>query len=153
ECGQFLALAQTVLRSAQILQRGGQFARACFYAFKQPYVFNRNYCLVSESGNQCDVIGIKRSNSRTRQYDDADWDPFPQKRNTKRRPISATPLSFKECIFWISKNVWDMDGTSFERRTCCDRPTTWSDRLLFQIVYPFGYVTAASSTTINITIS
>jgi hypothetical protein len=46
-----------------------------------------------------------------------------------------------------------MDDAPFERGTCCDRPTAWSDRLLFQIINPFGYVTAAGSATINIALS
>ena len=39
-----------------------------------------------------------------------------------------------------------MDGASFKHRTRCNRTATGLDRLLFQIFYPFGYVTAARST-------
>ena len=51
------------------------------------------------------------------------------------------------------QNIGDVDGASFERRTRCNRTATWLDRLLFQIFYPFGYFTAARSTTINIALS
>src|SRR5262245_56464435 len=46
--GELLRLDQTVLRCAQVLQRGGQLARAGFHTFKQTHVLNCDRCLVGE---------------------------------------------------------------------------------------------------------
>ena len=99
------------------------------------------------------MIGLKWLNGPTRQHHHADWKPLPQERNAESRPIAAAPLSLKECIFGINKDVGYMHGAFFECRACCNRAASGQDRLLFQIVYPFGYVAAAGSTAISIALS
>ena len=54
ERGELLRLHQAVLRGAQILQRGSQFARARPHVFKQPRVLDRHHRLVGKRLQQID---------------------------------------------------------------------------------------------------
>src|SRR5262245_21261601 len=67
ERGELLRLYQTVLCGAQILQRCRQFARSCFYAFKQPHILDRNGRLVRKGRDQLDLLVSKGPNFRTQQ--------------------------------------------------------------------------------------
>ena len=51
--GELLRLHQAILRSPQVFQRCGQFARAGLHAFEQSYVFDRK-----EDRHVLDVLGL-----------------------------------------------------------------------------------------------
>jgi hypothetical protein len=56
ERGELFGLNQAILRGAQILQRGGQLARARLHAVKQPHVLDCDCRLVSKGCNQLDLL-------------------------------------------------------------------------------------------------
>ena len=76
ERGELLRLDQTVLRSPQVLQRLRQLARASFYAFKQPYILDRDCGLVGKRRDQFDLLVGKRPHLVTCQRQNADRSPL-----------------------------------------------------------------------------
>ena len=81
--GELLCLDQTILRCAQILQRRRQVTRASLHAFKQPHIFNCDYCLVGESRQQLDMLVIERLNCNSAYNKYTDWIAFAQKGQSK----------------------------------------------------------------------
>ena len=62
--GQLLRLHQTILRGAQILQRGGQLARARLDAFKQAYILDRDRRLVGEGATSSICLSVNGRTAR-----------------------------------------------------------------------------------------
>ena len=91
--GKLLRLHQAVLRGAQVLQRGGQFARASLDAFEQADVLNCNRGLVGKGRDQLDLLVGEGPHLRARQGQHTDRTTLAQHRNGKQRAEIAQSLS------------------------------------------------------------
>jgi hypothetical protein len=68
EGSEFLRLNQAVLRSAQVLQRSGQFSCASLHFLEQTHVLDCDYRLISEGLYQLDLLVREQVHVRARYY-------------------------------------------------------------------------------------
>ena len=79
----FSRLHQAILRGAQVLERGGQFARARLHLVEQAHVLDRDHRLVGEGLDQLDLLVGERPHGFTLQNDHPDGDSFAQQRDSQ----------------------------------------------------------------------
>src|SRR5262249_25065599 len=130
ERGKLLCLNKSVLGGAQILQGGGQFARASLNAFKQTDILNCDSRLVSECGRQFGLFIGEWADRVARQHDDSNWSSFAHKRDTEHGTESTELLPFSQGVFRVGGNVVDLDWSTFSDRASKHRPTTRHDGAL-----------------------
>jgi len=60
-----------------LLQRPGEFVRARLYLVEQPHIFDRDHCLVRESGKELDLLFGERPYRGTNKRKNAYGRSFP----------------------------------------------------------------------------
>src|SRR6185436_20597244 len=108
---------------------------------------------ICERRDQGNVTFVERPDDPSCEYHDANCDAFTHKRNAQRGSVAAPLLCLEKRVFRIGKNVRNMDRACLKQRAGRNRAAPRLDGLFFQVLYPFGYVPAAGSTTIRITLS
>src|SRR5262249_47186303 len=114
---ELLCLDQAVLRTAQILQRLRQFARAGLDTFKQSHVLDCYCRLVRKRRYQLNLLLSKWSHLRAGQNQDANRNALTQHRNGKNRAVIAQSLCLGPGVLRVSLYVGNMNHPTLKQRT------------------------------------
>jgi hypothetical protein len=101
---------------------------------EQPHVFDRDYRLVGEGGEQLDLFVRKRPRLKARQPEHPNRQPFTHKRHGEDRPVIADLLRFPPSVFGVFEHVRDMDDLASERGAADCRSAL---RLQFPLLHVF----------------
>src|SRR3974390_1698815 len=96
-------------RCSLLLQRFAQIIRALLHFIEQPRILDGDDRLVRKRGNQIDLLFGERLRLDPRQEDHANHFPFPQQRDTKRRPVASQFLCVVSGVVRTNQSIRDMD--------------------------------------------
>ena len=118
-------------RSRGLLLQGlRDFARARLHLVKQPHVVDRDHRLISEGGDEVDLLFREGFDFPALQGDDADRSAFAQQRNAEKRAKLTDRLGIKARVFRIGERVVNLDRPAFEHRSPANGAPVGCDRLL-----------------------
>ena len=120
--GELLRLHQAILRGAQVLERGGQFARAPLHLVEQAHVLDRDHRLVGEGLDQLDLLVGERPHGFTLQNDHPDGDSFAQQGDSQHRVNTANFCCAGHFEIRVCQDVGNVNDSTLRYRTANDRP-------------------------------
>ena len=91
-----------------LLKGFGQFYGALLDLLKKTGVFNRNHCLIGESGDQVDLFLGEGTNRLARQTENSDQISFAQQRDPKHGAITADLQGGMELVVLIFLHIENM---------------------------------------------
>src|SRR5262249_12232892 len=105
---------------------------------EQPYVLDRDGCLVCESLDQRNLFVGERLDLRLDETDDAFRSSFPEHGDCENRPKDEHLLRLVECIFLVRLDVDDLYRAAFEQGSTDGRSPASPDRSALPQFQKFG---------------
>ena len=139
ERGEFLGLDQPILRLAQIVERGGELARARLHLLEQACVLDRDHGLVGECAQDLDMARGKDAGLGARDDDGAQDLVLAEQRHAEQRARRAAGRREGNDVIGLRQHVLDLLDAARENGAPRDRAARRRDeRMILQIALEHG---------------